>query len=323
MSEPILEVKDLHICFHSDKGALPVVEGVDFSLNESEILAIVGESGCGKSVTSLSILGLIETPPGEITGGEILYRGKNLLACSEKEMEKIRGNDISMIFQEPMTSLNPVYTVGKQIMESLKYHQGLKGAEAKAKAIELIGLVGISSPETFFNNYPHQLSGGMRQRVMIAIALACNPKILIADEPTTTLDVTIQAQIMNLIVDLKKKTGTSIILITHDFGVVSKMAEKVVVMYAGQIVEATGVKEIFAHPLHPYTEGLLKSIPRLDEDPEYLYNIKGTVPPPSDFPVGCRFSPRCPFATERCKAERPPLREAEPGHQIRCWRYEE
>lgn len=323
MSERILEVKDLHIRFHSDKGPLPVVEGVDFSLDEGEILAIVGESGCGKSVTSLSILRLIETPPGEISGGQILYRGKDLLQCTEKEMQKIRGNEISMIFQEPMTSLNPVYTVGKQIMESLRYHQNLRGAEAKAKAVELISLVGISSPETFFNNYPHQLSGGMRQRIMIAIALACNPKILIADEPTTALDVTIQAQIMSLIVDLKKKIGTSIILITHDFGVVSKMAEKVVVMYAGQIVEACSVKEIFRRTLHPYSEGLLKSIPRLDDDQEYLYNIEGTVPPPSEFPEGCRFSPRCPYATEKCSACRPELREVEPGHKVRCWRYEE
>jgi oligopeptide/dipeptide ABC transporter ATP-binding protein len=319
MSENILDVQNLKIHFYTEEGELPVINGVDFSLREGEIMSIVGESGCGKSVTAMSILGLIPNPPGKIVDGEIKYKGNDLTKLSNKEMEKIRGNEISMIFQEPMTSLNPVYTVGKQIMESLKYHQRMKAKEAKEKAIELISLVGISTPERFFYNYPHQLSGGMRQRIMIAIALACNPRILIADEPTTALDVTIQAQIMSLMVDLKKKTGTSIILITHDFGVVSKMAEKVIVMYAGEVVEECSVKEIFRNTLHPYSEGLLKSVPTLKDEKEYLYNIKGTVPTPKDFLPGCRFAPRCEYATDKCLQSKPQLREVEPGHKVRCW----
>ena len=267
--------------------------------SDLETLAVVGESGCGKSVTSLSILRLIPNPPGKILDGEILYKNEDLLKKTEKEMRKIRGNDISMIFQEPMTSLNPVFTVGHQIMETLRFHQGLNREQARERAIEMIRLVGIPTPEKVVDNFPHQMSGGMRQRVMIAIALACNPKILIADEPTTALDVTIQAQILRLLSDLKKKTNTAIILITHDLGIVAQIAENVMVMYAGEAVEYADVKSIYREPLHPYTIGLLKSIPKMTEDRDKLYNIKGTIPSPNNYPKGCRFAPRCEYKIGR------------------------
>ena len=323
MGERILDIKNLKTYFYTDEGVVPAVDGLDFSLDKGETLAIVGESGCGKSVTSLSILRLIPNPPGRITDGEIVYKGKDLLKISEKEMRSVRGNEISMIFQEPMTSLNPVFTVGKQIMESLIFHQKMTKEKARERAVEMIKLVGIPTPEKCISNYPHQLSGGMRQRVMIAMALACNPKILIADEPTTALDVTIQAQILNLMSDLKEKTNTAIILITHDLGIVAQIAKNVMVMYAGQEVEYSDVRNIFKNPLHPYTVGLLESIPMINEDKEKLYNIKGTVPSPVNYPKGCRFAPRCQDVFEKCINEAPPLIKLESQRKVRCWKYEE
>lgn len=319
MSEKVLEVKNLKTYFYTDEGEIPAVDGVDFSLERGETLAIVGESGCGKSVTSLSILRLIATPPGKIVDGEILYNGKDLLKLSEKEMRSVRGNDISMIFQEPMTSLNPVFTVGKQIMESLIYHQSMTKEQARERAIEMLRLVDIPNPEKCIGNYPHNLSGGMRQRVMIAMALACNPKVLIADEPTTALDVTIQAQILKLMADLQKKTEAGIILITHDLGIVAQIARNVMVMYAGEAVECADVRSIFKDPRHPYTIGLLKSIPSIHGAQEKLYNIKGMVPSPKNLPKGCLFAPRCEYASERCMQERPPLMEIGGGRKLRCW----
>ena len=304
--EKVLEVKNLKTYFYTDEGVIPAVDGVDFNLARGETLAIVGESGCGKSVTSLSILRLIANPPGRIIDGEILYNGKNLLSLTEKEMRSVRGNDISMIFQEPMTSLNPVFPVGKQIMESLTFHQHMTKEQARERAIEMLRLVEIPNPEKCIHNYPHQLSGGMRQRVMIAMALACNPKILIADEPTTALDVTIQAQILKLMAGLQEKTQTSIILITHDLGIVAQIARNVMVMYAGEEVEYADVRTIFKDPRHPYTIGLLKSIPSINEERDTLYTIKGMVPSPRDLPEGCRFAPRCEHACQRCLKERPP-----------------
>ena len=319
MNEKVLEVKNLKTYFYTDEGEIPAVDGVDFSLERGETLAIVGESGCGKSVTSLSILRLIATPPGKIVDGEILYNGRDLLKLSEKEMRSVRGNDISMIFQEPMTSLNPVFTVGKQIMESLIYHQNMTKEQARERAIEMLRLVDIPNPEKCINNYPHNLSGGMRQRVMIAMALACNPKVLIADEPTTALDVTIQAQILKLMAELQKKTETGIILITHDLGIVAQIARNVMVMYAGEAVEYADVRSIFKDPRHPYTLGLLKSIPSIHETQDELYTIKGMVPSPKNLPKGCLFAPRCEYATERCLQERPPLVDIGEGRKLRCW----
>ena len=319
MNEKVLEVKNLKTYFYTDEGEIPAVDGVDFSLERGETLAIVGESGCGKSVTSLSILRLIATPPGKIVDGEILYNGRDLLKLSEKEMRSIRGNDISMIFQEPMTSLNPVFTVGKQIMESLIYHQNMTKEQARERAIEMLRLVDIPNPEKCINNYPYNLSGGMRQRVMIAMALACNPKVLIADEPTTALDVTIQAQILKLMAELQKKTETGIILITHDLGIVAQIARNVMVMYAGEAVEYADVRSIFKDPRHPYTIGLLKSIPSIHETQDELYTIKGMVPSPKNLPKGCLFAPRCEYATERCLQERPPLVDIGEGRKLRCW----
>ena len=323
MSEQILRVENLETTFYTDEGIIPAVENLSFTLDAGETLAIVGESGCGKTVTSLSILRLISWPPGKITNGHIYYQGTDLLTVSEKEMRSIRGNDISMIFQEPMTSLNPVFTVGHQIMESLQFHQNMDKEQARKRAIEMLSLVGIHTPEKCVNDYPHQLSGGMRQRVMIAMALACNPRILIADEPTTALDVTIQAQILRLMVDLKEKTNTSIILITHDLGIVAQLAQRVMVMYAGESVETADVKSVFKNPLHPYTVGLLESLPKINKDQEKLYNIRGTVPSPKDYPTGCRFSPRCDHCQDRCRNEKPPLIDCGDGRQVRCWLYVE
>ena len=324
MSNSILDVKGLKTYFYTDEGVIPAVDDLSFCLNEGETLAIVGESGCGKSVTSLSVLRLVPYPPGKIVGGEILYKGQDLLKLSEKDMRSVRGNDISMIFQEPMTSLNPVFTVGKQIMESLMYHQKMSKGDAKKRAVEMIKLVGIPTPEKCIKNYPHQLSGGMRQRVMIAMALACNPQILIADEPTTALDVTIQAQILRLMSELQKKTNTAIILITHDLGIVAQIAKNVMVMYAGEAVEYADVQSAFYNPLHPYTVGLLKSIPKINEiSDEKLYNIKGTVPSPKDYPKGCRFAARCECVKEKCLNEKPGLFTVNDSHKVRCWKYEE
>ncbi|AUS10345.1 peptide ABC transporter ATP-binding protein [Laceyella sacchari] len=316
----ILEVKDLHVSFKTYKGEVKAVRGVDFHLNKGETIAIVGESGCGKSVTSQTIMRLIPNPPGVIKQGEIIFEGTDLTKASEKQMEKIRGSEISMIFQDPMTSLNPTLTIGTQIMEGLIKHQKLDKKTAREKAIEMLRLVGIPSPESRLDQYPHQFSGGMRQRAMIAIALACQPKVLIADEPTTALDVTIQAQIIDLMKALQEKTGTSIILITHDLGVVADIADRVVVMYAGKVVESGKLEEIFYQPKHPYTWGLLGSMPRLDlsRDQELL-PIMGTPPNLLDPPKGCPFAARCQHAMSVCTQEMPELDEVSSTHQVACW----
>ena len=317
----LLEVKGLRTEFRSGGSSFAAVDGISFSLAPGETLGIVGESGCGKSVTSLSIMRLVPNPPGRITGGEIKLEGRNLLDLPESEMRAVRGDDIAMIFQEPMTSLNPVQTVGNQIIEAVQLHRSLSAAEARARALEMLQLVKIPSPETRLDEYPHQLSGGMRQRVMIAMALACDPKLLIADEPTTALDVTIQAQILDLLRDLRERTGAAIMLITHDLGVVAELAHRVIVMYSGRIVEEAPVGLLFADPQHPYTLGLLGSIPRLGSDgDERLTAIEGVVPNPYALPPGCRFSPRCPLADQKCRAEQPALREIAPGHRAACWK---
>jgi oligopeptide/dipeptide ABC transporter ATP-binding protein len=318
---PLLEVKGLRTEFRTGGSSFAAVDGISFSLAPGETLGIVGESGCGKSVTSLSIMRLVPNPPGKITAGEIRLEGRNLLDLPESDMRAVRGDDIAMIFQEPMTSLNPVQTVGDQIIEAVQLHRSLSAAAARARALEMLQLVKIPSPETRLDEYPHQLSGGMRQRVMIAMALACDPKLLIADEPTTALDVTIQAQILDLLRDLRERTGAAIMLITHDLGVVAEIAHRVIVMYAGRIVEEAPVGLLFADPQHPYTLGLLGSIPRLGSDgDERLTAIEGVVPNPYALPPGCRFSPRCPLADEKCRAEQPTLREIVPGHRAACWK---
>lgn len=323
MAEKMLQVKNLKTYYYTEEGVVPAVDGLDFEVEQGETFAIVGESGCGKSVTSLSILGLIPGPPGKILDGEIIYNGEDLLKKTEKQMQAIRGNEISMVFQEPMTSLNPVFTVGRQIAESFRFHQNMGKAQAHEKAVDMLRMVGIPSPEKVADDYPHQLSGGMRQRVMIAMALACNPKLLIADEPTTALDVTIQAQILRLLKELKEKTGTSIILITHDLGIVAQIAQRIMVMYSGQAVESCDVRTAYKDPLHPYTIGLLASIPKLtDEDLEELPSIPGMVPSPGELPKGCRFAPRCTKCGPRCLKEKPELKEAKPGHMVRCFLYD-
>ncbi|MGI6684172.1 MAG: ABC transporter ATP-binding protein [Bacillota bacterium] len=304
----ILEVNNLRTYFFSSGKVIPAVDGVSFHINRGETLCVVGESGCGKSVTSLSIMRLIPVPPGRYVSGEIIFDGEDLLKKSESQMRSIRGNAISMIYQEPMTSLNPVFTIGMQIMESLKLHKGLSNKEAREKTIQMLSLVGMSNPSRRLKEYPHQLSGGMRQRVMIAMGLCCQPQLLIADEPTTALDVTIQAQILDLMRKLKQELGMTILFITHDLGVVAEMADRVIVMYGGKVVEEAKVGDIFARPLHPYTSGLLTCIPKLDEERKKLNVIKGVVPSPSDFPLGCRFHPRCPYAQEICLKEEPLLR---------------
>ncbi|HEY8531338.1 MAG TPA: ABC transporter ATP-binding protein [Limnochorda sp.] len=318
---PLLSVRNLRVHFVTEEGEVPAVDGISFDLNAGETLGIVGESGSGKSVTSLSIMRLIPSPPGKIVSGEILFDGEDLLKKSPAEMRKIRGNEISMVFQEPMTSLNPVFTIGDQIMEAIILHQKLSKKEARERAIEMLRLVGIPDPHRRVDEYPHQMSGGMRQRVMIAMALSCNPKLLIADEPTTALDVTIQAQILDLMRRLREEVGAAIILITHDLGVVAELVEDVVVMYAGKVVEKTDVRRIFANPSHPYTEGLLASIPKLNEERDRLPAIEGVVPSPYNMPSGCRFHPRCPLAREICKVQQPPLMEVEPGHWAACWKH--
>ncbi|MBC7081923.1 MAG: ABC transporter ATP-binding protein [Firmicutes bacterium] len=321
MGETLLEVRDLKTYFYTEDGVVPAVDGVSFSVEKGETIGIVGESGCGKSVTSLSVMRLIPNPPGKIIGGEIIFEGENILEKSEAEMRHIRGNEISMIFQEPMTSLNPVFTIGDQIMEAIMLHQKVGKREARKKTIEMLKLVGIPSAEKRVDEYPHQMSGGMRQRVMIAMALSCNPKLLIADEPTTALDVTIQAQILDLMLKLKEDLGTAIMLITHDLGVIAETVNKVVVMYAGKIVESADVVSIFKKPEHPYTLGLLGSIPKVNEDRERLQVIEGVVPNPFDMPTGCRFHPRCSFVRDICKEEEPELVDVEDGHQVRCWKF--
>ncbi|WP_411680857.1 ABC transporter ATP-binding protein [Clostridium thailandense] len=317
----LLEVKNLKTQFKVKGGLVNAVDGVDFDIDKGEVVAIVGESGSGKSVTSLSIMGLIPNPPGKVIDGEIIFSGEDLLKKNKNELQQIRGNKISMIFQEPMTSLNPVYTIGRQISETLIKHKNMNKKEAQKEAVKMLELVGIPSPEKRVNDFPHQLSGGMRQRVMIAMALACNPELLIADEPTTALDVTIQAQILDLMLKLKEKFNTSIMLITHDLGVVAEVADRVVVMYCGKVVEKALAGELFENPMHPYTIGLLNSIPKIDEDKDKLFMIPGTVPNPLEMPSGCAFSDRCDKCMPKCKESMPPLVEHE-DRQVRCFLYE-
>jgi peptide/nickel transport system ATP-binding protein len=314
----LLDVRGLRTSFHGEHGEVRAVDGVDLRLERGRTLGIVGESGCGKSVTALSIMGLVPQPPGRIAGGEVLFEGEDLLKLSASRLRDLRGDQLSMIFQEPMTSLNPAFPVGEQIAETLIRHRGLSKQEAKNQAIEMLRRVRIPSPESRADDYPHQLSGGMRQRVMIAMALACNPKLLIADEPTTALDVTIQAQILDLMRALRAELGTAIILITHDLGVIAELADDVIVMYAGQVIERCAAERLFAEPQHPYTIGLLGSIPRLDLEQERLSAIEGFVPDAAALPPGCRFHPRCPFAVEKCQQEVPPLMEITAGHHAAC-----
>jgi len=317
--QPLLEIKELKTHFYTDRGRVTAVDGVSLYINEGEILGVVGESGCGKSVTAQSILRLFDEKYTADYEGEINFKGNNLLKVSMAKMQSIRGNDISMIFQDPLSSLNPVYTIGYQIVETILLHQNVNKKEAYNKAIELLKLTGIPAPERRIHEYPHQLSGGMRQRIMIAMALACHPKILIADEPTTALDVTIQSQILDLILSLNQELKMGVLFITHDLGVVAEICTRVVVMYLGQIVEEADVESLFNHPLHPYTKGLLKSIPHLDGDrSQKLHVINGTVPPLDRIPTGCRFAPRCPYADDLCNSTMPKL-EKYLGQNVRCW----
>lgn len=320
----ILQVKGLRTSFFTDDGEIPAVDNIDFAVHEGEVLGIVGESGCGKSVTSLSIMGLVPSPPGKITGGEILFDNRDLSKLSEKEMRKVRGNDVAMIFQEPMTSLNPLFTIGNQLMEAILIHKiGWSKQQAKTRTIEMLTLVGLPRAEELMKDYPHQLSGGMRQRVMIAMALVCDPKVLIADEPTTALDVTIQAQILKLMKDLNERLNTAVLLITHDLGVVAETCERVVVMYAGKIVEEGPVETIFKDPQHPYTKGLLQSVPDMRFKKQRLYSIPGNVPKPGSIKTGCRFAARCEFAFDKCLSENPDLYQTSPEHKTRCFLYED
>jgi len=322
MREPLLAVKNLSPHFFTEDGIVPSVRNVSFTVNKGEIVAIVGESGCGKSVTSLSILQLV-SKPGRIVGGEILFNGMDLTKMTEREIRKIRGNKISMIFQEPLTSLNPVFTVGNQITETIRLHQAVDKEQAKKLAIELLKTVGMPNPMKQYSSFPHQLSGGMRQRVMIAMALSCNPELLIADEPTTALDVTIQVQVLNLLRKAQRKFDTSVILITHDLGVVAEMADSVIVMYGGEIVEQKGVYNLFKEPKHPYTKGLLNSTPKIHQLEDSLQSIEGNVPTPENMPAGCKFNTRCPFAMQKCIENNPDLERKGDGSYIRCWLYED
>ena len=321
--DELLRIKNLKTHFYTEKGIVPAVDGVDIVVPRGKVVGLVGESGCGKSITALSILGLVAMPPGKIVDGEINFNGKDILKYSKKELCNLRGNEISMIFQEPMTSLNPVTKIGKQVAEAIRLHKHLSEKEAKKVVLEMLTLVGIPEPERRYECYPHQLSGGLRQRVMIAMALCCRPQLLIADEPTTALDVTIEAQILNLMKDLQKQINTSIIMITHNLGVVAEICDVVYVMYAGKIVETTDVFELFDNPLHPYTNGLMESIPKITEDKESkrLYSIKGMVPNLLYLPKGCRFCPRCEFATDECREKEPDLYEVSKNHYVRCFKY--
>ena len=323
MNKPLLDVRSLSTYFITEEGVVRAVENVSFEIQPGEILSLVGESGCGKSVTGLSILRLLPIPPGRIASGEILFDGKNLLQLEEKEMERVRGNEISMIFQEPMTSLNPVFTIGDQIVEAILLHQGLDKGEARKRTIEMLDRVKIPDPESRIDAYPHQLSGGMRQRAMIAMALSCQPKLLIADEPTTALDVTIQAQVLRLLKEIQREMGMAVMLITHDLGVVAEIADRVAVMYAGRIVEVASIEAIFGQMRHPYTKGLLHSIPQLQEKRTRLNAIPGQVPNPLNLPVGCKFHPRCYLMIEDCKKEEPPLIQVNGDHFSRCIRWKE
>ena len=324
MQHELLRVSGLKTVFRTAAGVAAAVDGVSYTLHEGETLAIVGESGSGKSVSALSVMGLVQTPPGKVLAGEVWYRGRNLLSLPEKALEKIRGAEISMIFQEPMSSLNPVLTIERQLTETVMHHERATAADARVRAIEMLQLVHIPEPERRLGQYPHQLSGGMLQRVMIAMALACGPKVLIADEPTTALDVTIQAQILALMTDLQERFGTAILLITHDLGIVAETADRVAVMYAGRIVELGSVFVLFERPLHPYTRGLLNAIPHLDDlqggqHRERLNEIPGIVPPLTRLPPGCRFAPRCRLADDRCRQEYPPFQQESDEHWVACW----
>ncbi len=320
MDDTLIQVKNLQISFKYDGVMTPVIRGVSFDIKRGETLGMVGESGSGKSVTSREIMRLIATPPARIDSGEILFDGRDILKMSDDELRSIRGNRISMIFQEPMTSLNPVYTCGDQIMEVIRLHKGVSKKEARQMAIEMLREVGVQSPETRVDCYPHELSGGMRQRVMIAMALSCSPPLLISDEPTTALDPTIQAQILQLIKDMKKKLNMSVLFITHDLGVVAQNCDRVVVMYAGKIVEVAEVCELFDHPAHPYTQGLIMSIPKMSSDVEELYSIDGSIPSFGSLPGGCTFGPRCPYFTEECTKSEPVLKDIGGGHLCACHR---
>jgi peptide/nickel transport system ATP-binding protein len=323
---PLLEIKGLKTHFSTDDGMLQAVDGVDITLNKGETLCVVGESGCGKTVTAMSVLKLIAMPPGRIVEGRILWRGRDLVPLPPEEMNRIRGKEIAIVFQEPMTSLNPVYTVGEQIAEVVRLHENVGRRAALDKTVEMLRLVHIPNPERRLHDYPHQFSGGMRQRVMIAMALSCNPQLLIADEPTTALDVTIQAQILELLQEMKSRFGMAIMLITHAMGVVAETAQRVVVMYAGKVIEEAPVEKLFGRPSHPYTKGLIRSIPRIDKAATRktrLEAIAGVVPSLLDPPPGCRFAPRCPYAIASCREAVPPLREIEPGHRVACARAEE
>jgi peptide/nickel transport system ATP-binding protein len=316
LKKKLFEIKGLKTYFYTDEGVVPAVDGVDIEIHEGETVGIVGESGCGKSVTSLTAMRLT---PGKIVEGSIMFDSKDILALSEDEMRGIRGNDMAMIFQEPMTSLNPVFTIGQQIGEAIRIHLNYDKKKTRERTIEMLKLVGIPRADQIVDEYPHQLSGGMRQRVMIAMAMSCNPKLLIADEPTTALDVTIQAQILDLMRELKAKHNTAIMMITHDLGVVAEMCDRVVVMYAGKVVEEADVVTLFTNPKHPYTQGLMKSVPSLDGKEKRLYSIKGNVPIPGSLRGGCSFAPRCEFAMEICRQQVPELEELEFGHVSRCW----
>ncbi|WP_296350415.1 ABC transporter ATP-binding protein [Reyranella sp.] len=318
--DKLLDVRGLRTHFHTDRGLFRAVDGIDFSVERGRTVGLVGESGCGKSVTSLSVMGLVASPPGRVEADSIRFEGRDVLGLSADERRKLRGGKMSMIFQEPMTSLNPVHTIGQQIVEAILAHSTMSPTAAKARAVEMLDLVRIPSAAERVDDYPHRLSGGMRQRVMIAMALACEPALLIADEPTTALDVTIQAQILDLLQDLQRRLGMAILIITHDLGVIAEVADEVLVMYAGKIVESAPVTALFADPQHPYTIGLLGSIPRIEIDRERLSTIEGTVPSPNNQPKGCRFAPRCPFADPRCHAEPPPLRNIGTDHQVACWK---
>jgi peptide/nickel transport system ATP-binding protein len=325
-ASPLLDIRGLKTYFDTDEGKVRAVDGVDLSIHRGETLCVVGESGSGKTVTALSVLKLIAMPPGRIVGGQILWQGRDLVPLDADAMNSVRASEIAIVFQEPMTSLNPVYTIGDQITEVIQLHQGLSRRAALARAIEMLSLVQIPNPKARVHDYPHHFSGGMRQRVMIAMALSCNPKLLIADEPTTALDVTIQAQILDLLQDMKERLGMSIMLITHAMGVVAEVAQRVVVMYAGRVAEEAPVDRLFANPRHPYTQGLIRSIPRIDLDAvrkTRLETIAGSVPKLIDPPVGCRFASRCGFAIDECRRAQPELREIEPGHKVACIRAEE
>lgn len=321
MGDPVIDVQGLKTYFFTDDGQVPAVDGIDFNVKEGEILGIVGESGCGKSVTSLSVMGLLPSPPGKIIDGHIFYNGEDITYAPESRMQQIRGNDIAMIFQEPMTSLNPVFTIGNQLIEAIRIHRKCSKKEARMRAVELLELVGLPRVDELIGEYPHQLSGGMRQRVMIAMAMSCDPKVLIADEPTTALDVTIQAQILDLMLKLNRETHTAIIIITHDLGVVAQMCQRLIVMYAGKVVEEGTVKHIFNHPKHPYTKGLLRSIPDMRDKKQRLYSIKGTVPRPGSIKNGCLFAPRCDDVMSECTVNAPELLGDE--HRVRCLLYKE